>query len=108
MGRAAEVAHQWQDLVRGSDEPRWTAVVDAVLAFGVMAWVLFLGFVDPGRTLQLVVPLAFVIAVVARLVVLVEYSHRGRESPPADVQSAGVDRGDERPRGRVTQEKQPA
>jgi hypothetical protein len=75
---------QLQDLVRSQGEPRWTAVVDAGLALGVVAWVLVLGMADPGATLRVAVPLAFAVVVVARVVVLVEHVQRWRELGLAD------------------------
>jgi hypothetical protein len=83
MGRTVPVT-QLQDLVRSQGEPRWTAVVDAVLALGIVAWVLVLGVADPGSTLRVVVPLAFAVVVVARVVVLVEHVQRWRDLGLAD------------------------
>jgi hypothetical protein len=78
MGRSVPVA-QLQELVRSEGEPRWTAVVDALLALGVVGWVLVLGLADPSATLRLVVPLAFALVVVVRVLVLVEHVQRWRD-----------------------------
>lgn len=75
---------QLQDLVHSKGEPRWTAVVDAVLALGVVGWVLVLGLADPGSTLRIAVPLVFAVVVVARVLVLVEHVQRWRELGLAD------------------------
>jgi hypothetical protein len=78
MGRTVPVS-QLQDLVRSQGEPRWTAVVDGLLALGVVAWVLVLGIADPGATLRIVVPLVLAAVVVVRVLVLVEHVQRWRE-----------------------------
>ena len=72
------IAHL-HDLVRSEGEPRWTAVVDAFLALGVVAWALTLALTQPGQALRIAVPLALAVAVVARVVVLVEHVQRWRE-----------------------------
>lgn len=79
MGQAIGVAVQLQDLVRSEGEPRWTAVVDAVLAVALSAWVVLLGALDPGTTLKVAVPLVLAAVVVGRVLVLVEHAQRWRE-----------------------------
>lgn len=78
-------------LVRGAGEPRWTAVVDAALAVAALGWVLLISFFEPGGTLQVAVPLTIVVVVVARVVVLVEYSQRWRDSGLADMPAPKVE-----------------
>ena len=54
-------------------------MVDALLALGVVAWVLVLGIADPSATLRVVVPLVLAVVVVLRVLVLVEHVQRWRD-----------------------------
>jgi len=67
------------DLVRSDGEPRWTTVVDALLAVGVVAWALTLALTAPGEALRIAVPLVLAVAVVVRVVVLAEHVQRWRD-----------------------------
>lgn len=73
---------QLQDLVRSQGEPRWTVVVDGLLAVGVLVWVVVLAVTEPADVLRIGVPLALAVVVVARIVVLVEHVQRWRELGP--------------------------
>ena len=72
------------DLVRTEGEPRWTAVVDALLAVAVVAWVLVLSILEPGATLRFGVPFVLATVVVGRVLLLVEHTQRWREEGPAE------------------------
>ena len=79
MGHELRTTPHLPDLVRSQGEPRWAAVVDAVLALGVVAWVVTLAMTDPGPGLRIAVPLVLALAVVVRVVVLVEHVQRWRD-----------------------------
>ena len=77
------------EFVRSEGEPRWTAVVDAVLGGAVVVWVVVLSVLEPVHMLRVAVPLALAVVVVVRVLALVEHSHErheaGHDEAPADV-----------------------
>lgn len=96
MGRPVS-GTQLQDLVRSQGEPRWTAVVDALLALGVVVWVLVLGVSDPSAALRVGVPLVFAVVVVLRVLVLVEHVQRWRELGLGDAPAPQAPTGNQDP-----------
>ncbi len=80
MGRRAADEPHLHDLVRSQGEPRWTAVVDAVLGSRQSwpgSWCS--AMTDPGPTLRIAVPLVLAVVVVVRVLVLVEHVQRWRD-----------------------------
>jgi hypothetical protein len=93
MGQERRKAVRPADLLRTAGEPRWAAFVDAALAATVVVWVLVLSVTDPGGTLRVAVPLVLALAVVWRVYLLVQSSHRWRllglaDAPDADVEES--------------------
>jgi hypothetical protein len=89
MGQPVGVAVQLHDVMRREGEPRWTAVVDALLAVAVVSWVVALSVLHPDATVRVAVPLVMGAVVVGRVLVLVEHAQRRREL--GDVDSTSVE-----------------
>jgi hypothetical protein len=89
MGQERHDGVRLGDLLRTTGEPRWAALVDALLAVTVVAWIAALGLLDPGHSLRVAVPLVLAAGVVWRVFLLVESAHRApglelADEPQAD------------------------
>jgi hypothetical protein len=91
MGQERHESVRLADLLRTTGEPRWAALVDGLLATTVVVWIVVLSFLDPGHTLRLAVPLVLAAAVVWRVFLLVESSHRLPTLELADSSQTEVD-----------------
>jgi hypothetical protein len=93
MGHESRNPVRVTDLLHTAGEPGWAVVVDGLLAVTVVVWVLVLSVTDPGGTLRVAVPLVLALAVVWRVYLLVQSSHRWRllglaDAPDADVEES--------------------